>query len=166
MSRNKSVFLIVLICVFVATASALVWKTHLFRSKQYSLKYMLRAADFVAITQYGKSQDGTLVSDCGLAVLIKSKNPEIYSLLKGSSGFHSVSPSGSADYVVYLQSYKDSRHDESYWYFGNTGELGHKHEWCYVPKALQIWMKTLPKPHHGKYRITRAPYYDIVQGAR
>lgn len=134
----------------------------IYQHKPYSLSYMLKSADFAGISQYGLAQDGTLITGPGITVLKKSKNYDILSLLKTSSSFHSSSAAPAADYVIDLQSYKGERHLESYFYVVATGELGRDHDWCYVPNAFRLWMKTLPKPHHTMYRITRTLYYETV----
>jgi hypothetical protein len=149
-----------------ATVAFLLWLCHKQALDKQNVRYALRNTDLVIICQYGTAQDGTQLLGSTIATLSEAENEKMLSLLKASSGFHTTAPSLPADYILSLENIKKGEHPMTVSYLIATGELGRDHDWCYVPNVFKSWMKTLPKPHHAIYRITRTPYYENVQGTK
>ena len=129
----------------------------------HTLKHALQSADLVTISQYGTAQDGTQITGPAIDVLTESRNTKMLLLLKTSAGFHTKPPSAVADYMFGLEGSRERSNSIIVSYVIKTGELGHDHDWCYAPIQFRAWVKTIPKPHHPKYKILRTPWYENVQ---
>ena len=140
------------------------------RFRDYSLPHVLKTMDGMGICNHVPAMiDGQPggISGSTIAVLDPQHNPEMFDVLRQSSGFHSIAQHPDWDFTFYVRDFEGKHWTDYpgpfYYYCSQTGELGRDKEWCYVPAAFRAWMKTLPKPHHDHYQIIRTPYYDNVQ---
>ena len=156
-SRGLTTVLVVIITL------ALLWLYHKRELNKERLSYALKTVDLVTIGQYGIAQNGTKVLGPAITELSESENAKMLLLLRTSSRFHATPSYLPADYMFTLGSSRERGHSIIVSYFTKTGELGHDHDWCYVPEGFKTWMKTLPKPSHARYRIIRRPYYEAIQ---
>ena len=126
-----------------------------------SLHQFLQQADVINIGQYGTDQTGARILGAGVAMLHKSENAPMFLAIKASNRFHPKPPNKPADYVISV-SVQNYKYEAEYDYYASTGELGHGHDWCYVPTAFKDWVNKIAKPVHPKYKTKNVDGVVVV----
>lgn len=88
-------------------------------------------------------------SSTGSKTLTIEENPELIFLLRESDNYSTIipKPKQHKGYLVFCWAgHELDALPHPYVYIPETGQLGRRNEWCYVPNKFKDWMKKLANP--------------------
>ena len=129
--------------------------------RDHSMPHVLETVDTIGIRQHTSVYENdhlSGISGSTIALLDAQHNPEMFRLLRTSTGFHSSTQQTEWDFTLGVRGYEGKHWTDfpgpSYYYCSRTGEFGYGKEWCYTSPRFRVWMLALkvrtpkPKPLH------------------